>query len=110
MRLLFDQNLSRKLVARLTDLFSDCSHVQFHDLADKTDTEIWEFAKTNEFYIVTQDADFTERSRLYGSPPKVIWMRCGNIPTKQVERILRSGLEVIQELANSTTIDCLELY
>ena len=110
MRLLFDQNLSRKLVARLTDLFPDCSHVQFHDLADKTDTEIWEFAKTNEFYIVTQDADFAERSRLYSSPPKVIWLRCGNILTKQVERILRSGLEVIQELANSTTIDCLELY
>lgn len=71
---------------------------------------MWEFAKTNEFYIVTQDADFAERSRLYGSPPKVIWLRCGNIPTKQVERILRSGLEVIQKLANSTKIDCLELY
>ncbi|MEG4406901.1 DUF5615 family PIN-like protein [Microcoleus sp. MON1_C5] len=31
--------------------------------------------------IVTQDADFTERSWLYSSPPKVVWLRCGNAPT-----------------------------
>ena len=110
MRLLFDQNLSRKLAGRLADIFPDCSHAQFHDLADKTDTEIWEFAKTNNFYIVTQDADFAERSRLYGSPPKVIWLRCGNVPTSQVEQILRAGGEVIQELEDTANIDCLELY
>ena len=51
MRLLFDQNLSRKLVEKLVDLFPNCSHVQFHDLADKTDTEIWEFANNNGFCI-----------------------------------------------------------
>ena len=79
-------------------------------MADKTDTEIWEFAKNNGFCIVTQDADFAERSRLYGSPPKVIWLRCGNVPTSQIENILRSGVEVIQELGNSSNIDCLELY
>ena len=110
MRLLFDQNLSRKLVGRLADIFPDSSHVQFHDLADKTDTEIWQFAKISDFYIVTQDADFADRSRLYGSPPKVVWLRCGNIPTRQIEQILRSGSEVIQELEYTANIDCLELY
>jgi predicted nuclease of predicted toxin-antitoxin system len=34
--LLFDQNLSRKLITRLADIFSDSSHVQLHDLAEKT--------------------------------------------------------------------------
>ncbi|MEB3217215.1 MAG: DUF5615 family PIN-like protein [Nostocales cyanobacterium 94392] len=43
--------------------------------------EIWEFAKNQEFCIVTQDADYAERSRLYGSPPKIIWLRCGNALT-----------------------------
>ena len=71
MKLLFDQNLSRKLVSRLADIFPNASHVQFHELAEKTDTDVWEFAKLNDFCIVTQDADFAERSRLYGSPPKV---------------------------------------
>lgn len=110
MKLLFDQNLSRKLVIRLADIFPNSSHVQFHNLDDKTDTKIWEFAKINNFCIVTQDVDFAERSRLYGSPPKVIWLRCGNLPTQQVESLLRSGVEVIQELFDNPSLDCLELY
>jgi predicted nuclease of predicted toxin-antitoxin system len=36
--LIFDQNLSRKLVTQLADIFPDSSHVQLHDLAEKTDT------------------------------------------------------------------------
>jgi predicted nuclease of predicted toxin-antitoxin system len=110
LKLLFDQNLSRKLVNRLADIFPGCSHVQLHNLAEKTDTEIWEFAKLNDFCIVTQDADFPERSRLYGSPPKVVWLRCGNAPTSQVEALLRAGEEAIQELLENPDINCLELY
>lgn len=98
MKLLFDQNLGRQLVIRLTDLYPASSHVQFHELADKTDTEIWNFARSNNFCIVTQDADFAERSRLYGSPPKVIWLRCGNLRTKQVEVLLRSCSGAIQDI------------
>ncbi|KGF71502.1 hypothetical protein DO97_18065 [Neosynechococcus sphagnicola sy1] len=109
MKLLFDQNLSRKLVSRLTDIFPNASHIQFHALAENTDTEIWEFAKLNDFCIVTQDADFAERSRLYGSPPKVVWLRCGNAPTSQVETLIRSGQEAIQELLGNPTLHCLEL-
>jgi predicted nuclease of predicted toxin-antitoxin system len=110
LKLLFDQNLSRKLVNRLADIFPESSHVQFHDLAEKADTEIWEFAKLNDFCIVTQDADFPERSRLYGSPPKVVWLRCGNTPTNQVEALIRSGATAIQELLRNSDLHCLELY
>lgn len=110
MKLLFDQNLSRKLTNRLADIFPDASHVQFHGLAEKTDTEIWAFARLNNFCIVTQDADFAERSRLYGSPPKVVWLRCGNAPTKQVEMLIRSGQEAIQELLDNPAFYCLELH
>lgn len=110
MKLLFDQNLSRKLATRLADIFPDSSHVQFHELQEKTDTEIWEFARTNDFCIVTQDADFAERSRLYGSPPKVVWLRSANVPTHQVEALIRSGEEAIQALLNNANLHCLELH
>ena len=103
-------NLSRKLVTRLADIFPNASHVQLQGLAEKTDTEIWDFAKLNDFCIVTQDADFTERSRLYSSPPKVVWLRCGNAPTNQVETLIRSGQEAIQELLSNSSIHCLELH
>ncbi|EKU97772.1 hypothetical protein Lepto7375DRAFT_7013 [Leptolyngbya sp. PCC 7375] len=110
MRPLLDQNLSRKLVKRLIDIFPEVSHVQFHGLAERTDTEIWEFAKAHDFCIVTQDADFAERSRLYGSPPKVVWLRCGNAPTRQIETLIRSGREAIQELLDNAVLHCLELH
>jgi len=110
MKLLFDQNLSRKLVTRLADIFPKSSHVQFHNLTEIDDSEIWEFAKAQGFCIVTQDADFAERSRLYGAPPKVIWLRCGNAPTSKVETIFQSGVETIQEFMEDTALDCLELY
>lgn len=110
MKLLFDQNLSRKLVNRLADLFPDASHVQFHGLATQTDTTIWNFAKLNGFCIVTQDADFAEKSRLYGSLPKVIWLRCGNALTNQVEQLIRSGHEAIRALIVNPMLHCLELY
>lgn len=62
MNLLFDQNLSRKLVTRLADVFPDSSHVQFYSLTEVADSDIWEFAKSQNFCIVTQDADFAEEA------------------------------------------------
>jgi predicted nuclease of predicted toxin-antitoxin system len=109
-KLLFDQNLSRKLVNRLIDLFPDSSHVQFHNMPEADDAEIWEFAKANGFCIVTQDTDFADRSRLYGAPPKVVWLRCGNTSTPAIEQLLREGESAIHELMASTILDCLELY
>lgn len=99
MKLLFDQNLSRKLVTQLADVFPGSSHVQFHGLEVNTDTEIWEFAKTNDFCIVTQDVDFAERSRLYGSPPKVVWLRCGKcrINVKSLSR--ENSQAILAEIA-----------
>ncbi|MGV0028397.1 DUF5615 family PIN-like protein [Phormidesmis priestleyi] len=84
--------------------------LQFHSLTEADDSEIWEFAKAQGFCVVTQDADYAERSHLYGAPPKVVWLRCGNAPTSQVETILRVGAKAVQELISNSTLDCLELY
>ena len=97
-------------MARLAEPFPNSSHVQFHSLTAAEDSEIWEFAKAQDFCIVTQDADFAERSRLYSSPPKVIWLRCGNVPASSVEIILRSGAETIQRFIADPSLDCVELY
>jgi len=110
LKLLFDQNLSRKLVTRLADIFPNVSYVQFHELAEMSDTAIWYFAKLNDFCMVTQDVDFAEKSQLYDSPPKVVWLRCGNAPNDRVETLIRSGQEAIQELLGNHNLYCLELY
>jgi len=69
MKLLFDHNLSHKLVKRLSDLFPESSHVRYHQLDQSADLDIWDFAKDNAYIIVSQDTDFIDWNRLRGSPP-----------------------------------------
>jgi predicted nuclease of predicted toxin-antitoxin system len=94
-KLLFDQNLSRKLVASLADVFPESTHVVFEHLDAVDDTIVWEFAKANGYTIVSKDSDFRQLSFLYGPPPKTIWRRIGNAPTATVAAVLRSGVSDI---------------
>ena len=78
MKLLFDNNLSHKLVSRLDDLFPDSSHVMTEGLDEAEDHEIWDYAKENGFAIITKDSDYDDLSIVRGFPPKVIWLKIGN--------------------------------
>ena len=89
MKLLFDQNLSFKLCARLADLFPNSEHIRLCGMERADDRIIWQFAKSNGFLLVTLDSDFADLAALLGSPPKVVWLRCGNQPTAVVEKLLR---------------------
>ena len=97
MKLLLDQNLSPKLVTRLTELFPDSVHVQDAGLATADDSELWNYARDNDYLILSKDADFSDKSAIYGYPPKVLWLKRGNCSTSTVETILRdysSDIEV----------------
>lgn len=98
MKLLFDQNLSPRLVERLTDIFPNSTHVYLKGLNRATDDEVWKWAQKHEFTIVTKDADFNELSILRGFPPKIIWIRAGNCTTTQIEGLIRTHYEAIQQL------------
>lgn len=45
MKLLFDQNISFRIVKSVSAEFNDCVHVSKADLLNATDMEIWTFAK-----------------------------------------------------------------
>lgn len=77
MKLLFDENLSRKLVSRLADLFPGSAQVVELGLAHHQDAQIFDYAKHAGFVIVTTDADFFELVTSFGPPPKVVWLRAG---------------------------------
>jgi predicted nuclease of predicted toxin-antitoxin system len=89
MKLLFDQNLSPRLAHRLADIYADSIHVREIGLRDADDSVIWDYAKLNGLAIVSKDSDFQQRSLLYGSPPKFIWLRVGNCSVKTIEDLLR---------------------
>jgi predicted nuclease of predicted toxin-antitoxin system len=96
MKLLFDQNLSHRLVGQLAAEFSGFAHVRDLGLAAAADPDVWAYAATNGFVIVFKGTDFKQRALLYGYPPKVIWVRLGNCTTAAVAGLLRSRLTDIQ--------------
>ncbi len=89
--LLFDQNLSHKLIQRISNLFPNSDHVKNLDMAEADDYTIWKYARDNNLTLVTQDVDFVELSVLEGIPPKIIWLRCGNTSTSNIEAILKDN-------------------
>jgi predicted nuclease of predicted toxin-antitoxin system len=91
MKLLFDQNLSPRLVRLLADIFPDSDHLREVGLRDEPDAAIWLFAKEHGFTIVSKDSDFQRWSVRYGAPPKVIWLRVGNCTRHRVESLLRTS-------------------
>jgi predicted nuclease of predicted toxin-antitoxin system len=109
-KLLFDQNLSPRLVERLADLYPDSNHVYNVGLDTSPDHIIWQYARDNEFVIVTRDADFSELNVLLGFPPKVIWIRRGNCTTAEIESILRSNYQAVQALAEDLGFGILTLF
>lgn len=103
MKLLFDANLSPKLVSRLAGLFPDSIHVFDTDLARFTSDEVvWEFAKAAGCTIVTADADFLQLAQVRGAPPKVVRLENCNYRTARVEDLLRQHAFQIAELEKSS--------
>lgn len=110
MKLLFDQNISPKLVESLKDWFPNSVHVQNIGLDKATDSEIWDHAKDNDFILISKDADFAERSLLFGYPPFVIWIRKGNCLTKDIVNILTENHRLIKEFIQIKKSGLLNLY
>ncbi len=96
MKLLFDQNLSWRLPAKLADLYPDSQHIRDAGLKESQDIDIWNYAKANDFVIVTKDIDFQQRSLLFGHPPKVVRLRVGNCTVQTIENLLRQYSEIIR--------------
>lgn len=88
MKLLFDQNLSHRLLDKLAEAYHGARHVRIEGLARASDEEVWQFARDEDLAIVSKDSDFHQRSLLYGHPPKVVWVRRGNCSTAEIEEIL----------------------
>lgn len=96
MRLLFDENLSPRLVRLLSDVYPDCSHVHDLGMDRASDTEVWNYAAEHGYTIVSKDADFHQRSLLLGAPPKVVWIRRGNCSVADMADLLRERFFAVE--------------
>ena len=110
MKLLLDQQLSFRLCGMLADLYPGSTHVRLLGLDRASDHEVWQHAEANGFAIVTLDSDFRDMSALYASPPRVVWLRCGNQPTMVIERLLREHAPTILAFELDVSASCLEVF
>jgi predicted nuclease of predicted toxin-antitoxin system len=68
-KLLYDQNLSHRLVVLLADVYPNSEHVRNLGMQSANDVAIWDRAKADDYILVTKDEDFFARSMLLGPPP-----------------------------------------
>ncbi len=109
MKLLLDENLSDRIVYKIIDLYPDSKHVKILALTNTDDGIIWEYAKANDFVVISKDSDFHQRSLLYGHPPKFIYLRIGNSSTSKIVGVLRDGFDIIIQFGKAESESILVL-
>lgn len=82
--LFIDENLPRSLGERLGPEFRHAT-----ELGERlTDDEIWRRGKAGDWVVLTQDTDFFHRMIVEGPPPRVVWVRTGNLRRRAMEDLL----------------------
>lgn len=112
MKLLFDLNISFRIIPKLVDIFPLAQQVRFLDLENESDATIWNYAKNNAYTIVTFDADFYDMLLVKGTPPKIIWLKFGNASTDYIVQRFRKQENEFKLFLNDLNYEessCLEL-
>jgi predicted nuclease of predicted toxin-antitoxin system len=103
-RILIDENLPATLSAKL-----DCVCMHATALGQQpTDKELWDYARRENWTLLTKDADFFEQLVINGTPPKVIWLRTGNLRRTDLETLLVKRWPQITSILS--TADLVEVH
>lgn len=79
LKLLLDENLSRRLVPLLQEAFPETTQVALIGLERANDRTVWETAKRDGYTVVTRDGDFLSLLSMLGYPPKIIFNGDGQL-------------------------------
>ncbi|CAM3991549.1 DUF5615 domain-containing protein [Mucilaginibacter galii] len=109
MRLLVDENISWRL-KRLLNSWEVLPANEISHTDKITDKAIWQHAKLNKLIILTFDEDFVELQNLYGHPPKIIWLRMGNVNTKDIAIKLLQLQKTIAAFLEDEQYGVIEVY
>jgi len=97
MKLLLDENLSRRLVPFLQHDYPGSNQIVLMGMESASDEAVWQLAKEDGYVIVTRDADFQELSLVWGQPPKVIRLKTLNQTRAATLKVLLENKEAIIE-------------
>lgn len=110
MKLLLDENLSRRLVPFLQHDYPGTTQVALIGLESASDSQIWEVAKQQSFVIVTRDDDFEELSLVWGHPPQVVLLKTKNQSRAHSLSMLIKYRTVIENALIDGDQACIELF
>ena len=109
MKLLLDENLSRRLVPFLQHDYPDTTQVVLLGMESATDNDIWLRAKNDGYVIVTRDADFQELSLVWGHPPQVIRLKTPNQTRAATLKILLDHRDAIVDALQVQNLASVEI-
>ncbi len=93
MKVWLDAQLSPMLADWINGNYNvSCAAVRELGLRDASDIEIFKEAKKYNAVVITKDIDFSNLLEKYGSPPKIIWLTCGNTSNKRLKEIFAANL------------------
>ena len=94
----------------MPSVFLESRQVKMLGLENQDDIKIWQYAKTNAYTIVTFDADYYDISLIKGFPPKILWLRTGNLTTNEIAEKLNFQILEIFDFLKNTEQSCMEIY
>jgi predicted nuclease of predicted toxin-antitoxin system len=103
MKFWIDAQLPPALAIHLAKTFAvDAQSLREIGLRDAADWNIYEMAKAANSVIVSKDSDFVDLISRFGSPPKLIWVTCGNVSNEKLRQVFdesrfRTALALLNE-------------
>jgi len=89
-----DAHLSPRVAHWIREVLGhDAEALRDIGLRDAEDGEIFNRGKQDDVIILTKDKDFVDLVGRLGSPPAVIWLRCGNTSEARLKQILTDHLD-----------------
>lgn len=110
MKLLLDENLSRRLVPFLQASYPQSTHVVLIGMEHADDRILWQYAKQNDFVLVSRDADFYDLGLVHGAPPKLVWLKTGNQHKAATLAALLENSEVIHRTLITEDLACVQIW
>ena len=110
MRLLFDQNISYRVVKQLKTIFPNVIGVRECGLFNTDDYQILEYARQNDYTVVTFDKDIPTIGSVKGFLPKIIWLRTGNLSNQGIVALFTDHSDQFVAFIANERKGCLMVY
>jgi predicted nuclease of predicted toxin-antitoxin system len=109
MKLLLDEQLSRRILPFLSRDFPGSRQVCELGLEQAQDRQFWAYAAANDYVMVTRDIDFAALSAEIGRPPFLVWLRFGNCGNARIIHALTSRRQDIEAAVRDPGASILEI-